>query len=317
MQVSILSQLLRLGIDADAFFRLLFGTETMEAYNTLRIGQLKRDAAGGIVIKETFIPSVLCVGSSPYVMSELRRLLNAMVGRQKSLADKRRQRSASSVDFQSSDVEKFWQLHTINSFIPRVSHMVDQADAHPEELYLLLGGIIGELSTFVPDVDPTAIPKFNYLDLEEVLVPMLQQAMSLVGRTGTDDFIIVPLEKRDDGMYLGRFEDPNMTRDLSFYLECAGADEATLRERLPKLLKVASWTQVAYILNAAIPGVTCAVEYRPPGAIPVKPGLVYLRVEPGGEYWDDVVRSGTIALYQPIDPQKVNIRLIGVKKGKS
>ncbi len=297
--------------------RLLYGTESLEAYQTIRVGQLTRDASGGIVVKPTFIPSLLRIGASKYVMSELGLLLNAMVGRQKALAESRRQRSSSSVDFQSSDVEKFWQLHTLNSFIPRVSHMVDQADAHPEELYLLLGGIIGELSTFVPGVDPKSLAKFNYLDLEEVLVPMFQQAMTLVKHMGADQFIIIPLEKREDGMYLGRFEDPNMTRDNTFYLECAGSDEATLRERLPKLLKVASWQGVGYILNAAIPGVGCVVEYRPPGAIPVKPGLVYLRVEPSGEYWDDVVRSGTIALYQPIDPQKVNIRLIGVKKGKS
>jgi type VI secretion system protein ImpJ len=297
--------------------RLLYGTESLEAYQTIRIAQLTRDASGGIVVKPTFIPSLLRIGASKFVTSQLSGILNAMVGRQKALAETRRQRSSSSVDFQSSDVEKFWQLHTLNSFIPRVSHMVDQGDAHPEDLYLLLGGIIGELATFVPGVDPKSIPKFNYIELEDVLVPMFEQAKVLVGHLGADQFIIIPLEKRPDGMYLGRFEDPNMTRDNEFYLECGGSDDATLRERLPKLLKVASWSQVGHILNAAIPGVTCAVEYRPPGAIPVKPGLVYLKVEPGGEYWDDVVRSGTIALYQPIDPQKVNIRLIGVKKGKS
>jgi type VI secretion system protein ImpJ len=79
-------------------------------------------------------------------------------------------------------------------------------------------------------------------------------------------------------------------------------------------MKCASWTQIGYILNAAIPGVKCEVEYRPPGAIPVKPGLVYLKVDMSGDYWNDVLNSGTIAIYQPIDPQKVNIRLIGVKQ---
>ena len=56
------------------------------------------------------------------------------------------------------------------------------------------------------------------------------------------------------------------------------------------------------------------MAYRPPGAIPVKPGLVYLKVDMSGEYWNDVLTSGTIAIYQPIEPQQVNIRLIGVKR---
>jgi type VI secretion system protein ImpJ len=41
--------------------------------------------------------------------------------------------------------------------------------------------------------------------------------------------------------------------------------------------------------------------------------LVYLRVDQSGDYWNDVLNSGTIAIYQPIDPQKVDLRLIGVK----
>ena len=293
--------------------RLLFGTEPRDAFHTIRVAQLERDKTGSIVLREKFVPSLLRIGASKWIMNNLRRVLGAMVGKQKALAEGRRMRSEASVDFQASDASKFWMLHTMNSFIPYVSHMVDHGDVHPEELYLNLGGIIGELCTFSSEGDPTDIPKFNYLELGEVLGPMFDMAFDMISRVLADQFIIVPLEKRDDGMYLGRFEDPTLPRKHEFYLECRGADEATLREKLPKLLKVASWTQIGYILNAAIPGVKCEVEYRPPGAIPVKPGLVYLRVDMNGDYWNDVLSSGTIAVYQPIDPQKVNIRLIGVK----
>jgi type VI secretion system protein ImpJ len=293
--------------------RILFGTEPRDAFHTIRIAQLHRDKTGSIVLRESFVPSLLRIGASKWIMSNLRQLLGKMVGKQKALAEGRRMRSAASVDFQASDAAKFWMLHTMNSFIPKVSHMTDHGAEHPEDLYLVLGGIIGELCTFSPDGDPTSIPKFNYLELGEVLAPMFDMAMGLIDRVLAEQYVIVPLEKRDDGMYLGRFEDPNLPRKHEFFLECQGTDEGTLREKLPKLLKCASWTQIGYILNAAIPGVKCEVEYRPPGAIPVKPGLVYLKVDMNGDYWNDVLSSGTIAIYQPIDPQKVNLRLIGVK----
>jgi type VI secretion system protein ImpJ len=302
---------------ARANMRLLFGTEPRDAFHTIRIAQLVRDKTGAIVPREGFVPSILRIGASGWIMGNLRRVLGAMVGKQKSLAEGRRMRTASAVDFQISDVNKFWLLHTLNSFIPRVSHMVDHGDAHPEELYMLLGGIIGELCTFTPDADPTDIPKFNYLELGEVLAPMFERALTMIGAAVAEQFIIVPLEKRPDGMYLGRFDDPALPRKHEFFLECSGGGDAVLREKLPKLLKVASWTQIGYILNAAIPGVRCEVEYRPPGAIPVKPGLVYLRVDMAGDYWNDVLTSGTIAIYQPIEPEKVNIRLIGVKTARS
>ena len=299
---------------ARANMRLLFGTEAREAYHTIRISQLVRDKTGSVVIKEEFIPPLLTIGASKYLMSGLRRILNAMVGQQKTLAEGRRMRSASAVDFQASDVAKFWLLHTMNSFIPSINHQVDHGDAHTEDLYLVLCSIIGELCTFTPDADPTDLPKFNYLDLGEVFPPLFERAMQMIMSSHQEQYIVIPLEKREDGMYLGKFEDPSLPRKHEFFLECAGGDDATLREKLPKLLKCASWTQIGYILNAAIPGVTCNVEYRPPGAIPVKPGLVYLRVDMAGDYWNDVLSSGTIAIYQPIDPQKVNIRLIGVKQ---
>lgn len=295
--------------------RVLFGTEPRDAYHTIRVAQLVRDRSGAVVLREAFVPSILRIGASKWVMSSLRQVLSTMVGKQKQLAESRRMRTAASVDFQASDTAKFWMLHTLNSYIPVTSHMVDHGDVHPEELYLLLAGLIGELCTFSPDGDPTALPKFNYLDLTDSLEPLFAKAIDMIQRAVAENYVIVALEKRPDGMYLGKFDDPTMPRKHDFYLECAGSDEATLRERLPKLLKVASWGQIGNILNAAIPGVRCEVEYRPPGAIPVKPGLIYLRVEMAGDYWNDVINSNTIALYQPIDPQKVNIRLIGVKKG--
>src|SRR5262249_24949942 len=146
--------------------------------------------------------------------------------------------------------------------------------------------------------------------------PMFDRALAMIKEVQQGSYTIIPLEKRDDGMYLGTFEDPKLPRSHELFLEANGSDEATLRERLPRLLKIGSWTQIGYILNAAMPGVKVGIEYRPPGAIPVKPGLVYLRVDQSGDYWNDILGSGTIAIYQPIDPQKVNLRLIAVQAGK-
>lgn len=296
--------------------RLLFGTEGRDAYEAVRIAQLVRDRTGAIVLKPTFIPSVLRISASDFVMNGMRRVLSAAVGKQKSLAENRRMRTAASVDFQASDTAKFWMLHTMNSFIPVLSHLVDHGGVHPEDCFVVLASLIGELCTFSPDGDPTSIPKFNYLDLGEVFPPMFDRAVQLISGVLAESYTVVPLEKRDDGMYLGKFEDPKLPRTHEFFLEAQGIDEGTLRERLPRLLKVGSWTQIGYILNAAMPGVRVGVEYRPPGAIPVKPGIVYLRVDQSGDYWNDILGSGTIAIYQPIDPQKVDLRLIAVQVTK-
>jgi type VI secretion system protein ImpJ len=296
--------------------RILFGTEPRDAYETIRIAQLVRDRTGAIVLKPNYIPPILRIYASDHMMNGMRRVLSALVGKQKSLAEGRRLRTAASVDFQASDTAKFWMLHTMNSFIPTFAHIVDHGDCHPEQAYVALASLIGELCTFSPDGDPTTTPKFNYLELGDCFDLLFERALALIAGVLAESYTVVPLEKRDDGMYLGKFEDPKLPRTHELFLEAKGTDEATLRERLPRLLKVGSWTQIGYILNAAMPGVRVSIEYRPPGAIPIKPGLVYLRVDQAGDYWNDILGSGTIAIYQPIDPQKVDLRLIAVQVQK-
>ncbi len=296
--------------------RLLFGTEARDAFQTVRITQLVRDRTGAIVLRKSFLPPILRIGASDHLMNGFRRVLSALVGQQKSLVGKRRLRSDAAVDFQASDTAQFWMLHTCNAFIPAFSHLADHGNAHPEDAYVLLGSLIGELCTFSADGDPTAIPKFNYLELTDVFETMLDRAIRLIEGLVPDNYKVVPLEKREDGMYLGKFDDPKLPRTHELFLEAKGIDEATLRERLPRLLKIGSWNQIGYILNSATPGLRVSVEYRPPTAIPVKPGLVYLRVDQSGDYWNDILGSGTIALYQPIDPQKVDLRLIAVQTKK-
>ena len=73
--------------------RILFGTEARDAFQTIRIGQLQRDRTGQIIVRKSFIPSVLHIGASEHLMASLRRVLSTLVGRQKGLAEGRRMRA--------------------------------------------------------------------------------------------------------------------------------------------------------------------------------------------------------------------------------
>ena len=37
-------------------------------------------------------------------------------------------------------------------------------------------------------------------------------------------------------------------------------------------------------------------------------------LEKGGPHWDNMVQSGTIAIYQPISPAKVKLELLAVER---
>jgi type VI secretion system protein ImpJ len=291
---------------------LLFGDERKDAFDAVRIAQITRSAAGAPILRESFVPPVLRVGASAYLVARFRRLLATMTGKQRTLADSRRQRTAAAVEFQASDAAKFWLLNALNLAIPAVAHIVDQANDPPERAYLALAQLIGQLCTFAVDGDPTAIPKFNYLELGDVFEPMFDRAHKLLEAVIAERYVEIPLTKREDGMFLGQITDSNLLRYTFFLAASGNVPEAQLRDRMPKLAKMASWTQIGAILNSAVNGLKVELEYTPPGALPIKPGVVFFKVVRTPEYWNDVAGTGTIAIYQPIDPLGVNLHLYAV-----
>lgn len=293
--------------------RILFGEERRDAFDAIRVCELARDATGAVTVKPDFVPPVLRVRTSAFLANGLRRTLAAMTSRQRQLAEARRQRTAAAVDFQATDAAKFLLLNTLNSFIPVIGHIVDRGTSHPEDAYLALAQLIGQLCTFAVDGDPTSIPKFNYLDLGGTFAPMFDRAVSLLSTAIAERYVQIPLQKREDGMYLGKIEDPTVLRGYEFFLAASGSmPEAHVRERIPRLLKIASWNHIGAIMNSAINGARVEVDYRPPGALPLKPGITFFKISRSPDFWSDISTSGTIAVYQPIDPASVEFSLYAV-----
>lgn len=113
-------------------------------------------------------------------------------------------------------------------------------------------------------------------------------------------------------MYLGRVEDPSVLRYEFFLGVTSVLPEADLRARLPKLSKIASWGQVGAILNSAVNGAKIELEYRPPGALPVKPGVLFFKVQKNPEFWNDIQGTGTLAIYHPLPADSVDVKLYAV-----
>lgn len=292
--------------------RLLLGDERRETFESLQIAELIRGPGGTIALRDTFVPPVLRIRASSFLSVGFARVLRAMTTRQRSLAASRRQRSAAAIDFQASDAAKFWLLNALNESIPAFSHLVDHGDAHPEEAYLTLAELIGKLCTFATDGDPTTIPKFNFLNLGDVFEPMFARALSLLSAVIAERYVEIPLERRDDGMHLGKIEDATVLRYEFFVAVTGTMPEADVRDRLPKLAKVASWRQIGALLNSAVNGVRIELEYRPPGALPAKPGMMFFRMQKTADYWPDIQGTGTIALYHPLPREALNLVLYAV-----
>lgn len=292
--------------------RILLGDEPREGFAALQVADVIRTAAGGLALRDTFVPPCFGIGVSDFLTSGVRRVANSVVTRSRSLAASRRQRSDSRIEFDAGDVSKMLLLATLNRAIPRLSHFLDNPQVAPEMVYLELVSFAGDLSTFVPDVDPTSFPKYGHLTLDETFEPLFARLLALINTTVDERYVEVPLKRREDGMYLGRIEDPRILRH-EFFLAARGTlSEAEMHQQLPKLSKIASWGQIGPLLNSAVNGARVELEFRPSSALPVRPGVSFFRVSKTPEFWTDIQGTGTIAIYQPLGQDAVTLSLYAV-----
>ena len=295
--------------------QLLLGHQNRQSYVCIKIAALELGESGALRVSDNYIPPCLKIRASRAIMERLSRLVAALGAKQKNLSERYGGRAGNMLEFGAADMSTFWYMHTLNTWLPRLLHYNHQGHVHPEQLYLSLCSLAGQLNSFEVGVTPEELPAFSFLDLSSTFFPLFDRLMELLGTVVAAKYKTIELEQVQDGVFVGKPADPHMLRTHTLYL-VAGGDvaEEVLRQQLPHYLKIGSVDNLTQIVSAALPGVKAAVDLSPPAAIPVRGHMVYLRLESSGEHWDAVLQSGTIAIYQPISPGRVTLELLAVER---
>ncbi len=281
--------------------RIVFGSERRERMASLPLAQLVRQSDGKIVLRDTFVPPILSISAAPFVTGGLRRVVGAMVARQRELFAGRKQRTATSVEFHYTDARRFWLLHTLNASIPVLAHLLDSERAHPEEVYLALSSLVGSLGTFAADGAASTVPKYNHAQLGDVFEHLFARVLTLLSVDSAPAYGEIPLERRPDGMFVGKITEPRLANHEFFVAVRTSMPEPVVRERVPQLLKVAGWRHIAEVVRQARHGVRAEVEWSPSSSLPLKPGTCFFRLVREGPLWEEIAKSSTLAVYVPND----------------
>ncbi|MGF1468700.1 MAG: type VI secretion system baseplate subunit TssK [Sandaracinaceae bacterium] len=300
--------------------QLLFGDEPRNDVACLQVAELARDAAGSLIVNESYIPPILQLGASPGLLAGLRRLLRLMATRRRDLIERARDRGDATVAYDATDVTRFLLLNGIHTFLPVLGHLVDAPDLPPRTAYLWLVALAGQLATFSADFDPADLPPFAYGDLRSTFEPLLDRIADLLGATVKAHYASLPLDARQDGMHLGQLTDERLIGCGAYLLGIrSSATDPEIASALPRLSKVASWADIPRILAAATPGAPVEVTFRPPSEVPVRAGTVYFLVATDNPYWRNLINDRQIAVYLPrdrFDPARTRVELLGVPRTK-
>jgi type VI secretion system protein ImpJ len=299
---------------AKSNLRIIFDDELRDGFTSIKIAELQRTPTGQLKLSDDYIPPILKVSASVWLVNMLRQMVEILITKSGSLGEQRRASNASLADFTTSEVAVFWLLHTINSSIPTMSHYFRSPLLHPEKLYLEMGTLVGKLMTFSLEVHPKDIVKYDHDDLYFTFYNLSMQLKDLLETVIPSRCVPIPLEKTRDTLYVGRIEDERLLKEAGFYLAVrAQMPESKLIEGVPRVVKIASRDVIDSVIGSALPGVVLTHANPPPAPIPARVGFKYFQLDSIGPYWNGISGSKVIAVYVPNEIPDEKLEMYAVK----
>jgi len=291
--------------------RLLAENENREGCSVLRIANVERTDAGMFRLNPRFIPPLLKIRCSEYLMGLLRGLIEVMSARSSQLAGTRRAKNQSLADFTASDIANFWLLYTVNSYFPVFNHLFQAQDRHPEELYSAMTSLAGSLTTFSPKLRPRDLPLYEHDSLGPLFAELDEKLRSMLETVVPTNLISLPLKLTKTSIYATALDNEKYLRNTRLYLAVSAEtkEESIIRD-VPRLVKVCSATHIEHLIKQALPGIQLKHVPSPPSALSVKLKYQYFSLNQSGAAWEAVTRARNLAAYVPDDFPNPKLELL-------
>jgi type VI secretion system protein ImpJ len=294
-------------------FRLLVEGEALEGSSVLRVARVRRTATGEHQLDARFVPPLIDIGGSEYLLSVARRLVEILSAKSSSLSGSRRQKNQGLADFSISDVASFWLLYSINTYFPELRHILDTRRGHPEVLYAMMLSLAGALTTFSTAVHPRDLPAYAHDDLSTCFAALDEQLRSLLDTVVPESCVSLPLRLQQQSIHATALDDDRYLSAPQIYLALASsASPAEVIQKAPQKIKLASADRIDHLIRQALPGIGLTYVAAPPAMVPVKVNHHYFQLHRSGGEWDAVVNARNLAAYVPADFPSPELELLVV-----
>jgi type VI secretion system protein ImpJ len=292
-------------------FRLLFEGESREGSSAMQIANIRKTPDGLFQMEPHFVPPMLNLSASDYLLSIARRLVEILSAKSSTLAGARRQKNQSLADFTASDIASFWLLYTINTAFPTMSHLYETRGGHPEALFSAMLQLAGSLTTFSQKVHPRDLPAYDHENLGGCFTELDEKLRFLLETVVPSNFVSLPLKLVQPNIYAVSIDRDEYLKNTRMYLAMsADTGQADLIGRAPHLIKLCSADHIELLVQRALQGVPMIHSVSPPSAIPLKLNYQYFSLSQSGGPWETVIRARNLAAYVPGDFPNPQLELI-------
>ena len=291
--------------------QLLIG-ERRKGVSAMPVARIRR-AADTYQLDSHFVPPLLDISASDYLLAIARRLLEILGAKSSMLAGMRRQKNQSLAEFTVSDIANFWLLYTVNTHLPCLRHIFEKQRGHPERLFAVMLGLAAALTTFSMKVQATDLPEYDHEELGKCFSELDEKLLFLLETVVPSNFVAFPLRLVRNAVYAASVAEDRYLNGTKMYLAIsAEMDTANLIQKTPDLVKVCSATHVEHLIRQALPGVPLTHVMAPPASIPIKVNYQYFSLSQAGLAWEAIVRTRNVAAYVPGDFPNPQLELLVV-----
>ncbi|MDL2356250.1 MAG: type VI secretion system baseplate subunit TssK [Pseudomonadota bacterium] len=293
--------------------RLVSDAEPRDSYVSFPLLRLRRVSTGGFEVDPAFIAPSQSIRSSPLLLLQLRRLMDALQAKVSALHGHHREPSKNVVEYRSGDMSSFWLLHTASAAFASLSHYFQHPALHPERLYEQLLGLAGALMTFSKNYVLADLPVYQHADPGPAFAQLHLIIRELLDTVISSKYFSIALSETKPSYHHGVLDSGKIDERTAFYLAVA-ADMPALElvEVVPLRFKIGAPDDVDKFVLSAMPGVRLQHAPQVPSALPVRPDTCYFTLDSKGPMYERMLQAQSISIYVPSGMRELKLELVAV-----
>lgn len=286
----------------------------LDGFLYLPIAKIKRHNSGNFELDHKFIPPILHIQASDSLFTNLKRTLNIIQAKIKTIQKNNRENEQKLIEFRSGDIVSFWLVNALNTAHATLNHLLLNANIHPERLFFELLRLTGSLLTFSTAYEVEQLPSYQHHNLQHSFQELDVILRDLLDTIISNRYISITLKETRPSYWVGSLETDKITKDSRLYIAVSSGVMQTheLVQIVPLRFKVGNTVDVEQRVVAALPAIPLHHLMQVPTAIPVRSGVSYFEIEPHDELYQRMLDSETICIYVPAGFQDISIELIAV-----
>lgn len=249
---------------------------------------------GAIQLNPNFEASFINGVHSSLVHRSLREVLTLVTHKADILAER-----ITKSGHATSEIGDFLLLQLLNKYEPQLHYLNKCSQYHPEELFLLLSSLQGELSTYDsghrrPDLKLSYNHKEQGESFDQILFHLRKQLNQSLKQNAFE----IPLQKRNHGVLIAPISDDSLLQEATFILAARShTDAESLRKQLPPQLKVGPVEKIRNLVNLQLPGITCRSLSVAPRQVPFHGDYCYFTLDLTSNDRSQLTQSGGFAFH--------------------